>query len=441
MNIDSIKIKVDDYTKEKADHLSEESDLMLEKEKADTLFDSYPDADAQVSAAFLEIQNEFALERARLEEQKKQLEEMRKSLLDQVGSERKKTDQAVAKLDAVKGMRYADKVDNAARKGHDVVTQLEEMLRELEGDGGSSDAGMGAGAGRHPVISDHRVSPDTGQDAVPAQEKEPGNNSFSGTYTNSKQRAEEGALQVPLHSDLTDALVSRLPGRRQAAVHTAYANAPAYIVDLINQHSYKLSGIKSTGYATDEYGHYILNKYGMRVRESCHYSPSQKHIAMHDHMTDAEYADVLQHELGHFIDDALGMASDSAVFQQAFADTVAKFDRNSVEGKQRLKDMLDDAFSTGAAFDRNVTDIISALTKNQPTVIHRFYDEDVSYYSHDNDYWNTLNWDGSDAGMCQKDSFANLFAIETGRYRISVNFVERWFPELADAMKQSVGGK
>lgn len=29
--------------------------------------------------------------------------------------------------------------------------------------------------------------------------------------------------------------------------------------------------------------------------------------------------------------------------------------------------MLDDAFSTGAAFDRNITDIISALTMNHPT--------------------------------------------------------------------------
>ena len=77
---------------------------------------------------------------------------------------------------------------------------------------------------------------------------------------------------------------------------------------------------------------------------------------------------------------------------------------------------------------------------NHPTVVNRFNDEDVAYYRHKDGYWNRRNENGTNAGMREKDSFANVIAIETGNYRISTNFVERWFPELSIALRQSVEG-
>lgn len=91
-------------------------------------------------------------------------------------------------------------------------------------------------------------------------------------------------------------------------------------------------------------------------------------------------------------------------------------------------------------FYQNITDIISALTHNNPVVIRRFTEEGVAYYRHQNDYWERQLQDGTDAGMREKDSFANIFAIETGSYRISTNFAERWFPQLVKALRDSVGG-
>lgn len=143
----------------------------------------------------------------------------------------------------------------------------------------------------------------------------------------------------------------------------------------------------------------------------CHYSQEKKYIAMHDEMTDAEYADVIQHELGHFIDDILGRPSTGNVFRQAFSDVASRYNVDTLEGRRLLNDMLDDAFSTGAAFDRNITDIISALTMNHPTVVNRFNDEDVAYYRHKDGYWNRRNENGTNAGMREKDSFANVFAM------------------------------
>lgn len=176
-------------------------------------------------------------------------------------------------------------------------------------------------------------------------------------------------------SDLSDSFIAKLPHSRSAAVHTAYAKAPDYIVSAINQHCDKLRCIKDTEYETDCYGHYVLNRYGMRVKEPCHYSPMEHHIAMHNDMTDAEYADVLQHELGHFIDDVLGRPSTGDRFRQAFSDAAARYSTDTPHGRMMLNDMLDDAFSTGAAFDRNITDIISALTHNNPVVVRRFTED------------------------------------------------------------------
>lgn len=241
-------------------------------------------------------------------------------------------------------------------------------------------------------------------------------------------------------SGLSDTVISKLPQKRRNAVHTAYANAPDYIVAAINQHSNQLNYVRNTKYEQDQFGHFILNKYGMRIKESCHYSPDKKYIAMHDEMTDAEYADVIQHELGHFIDDILGRPSTGTVFRQAFSNAASRYNADTPEGRNLLNDMLDDAFSTGAAFDRNVTDIISALTMNHPIVVNRFNEENVAYYRHRDAYWNRRNEDGSNAGMREKDSFANVFAIETASYRISANFVERWFPELSVALRQSIEG-
>lgn len=271
-------------------------------------------------------------------------------------------------------------------------------------------------------------------------EQDEAKKTLNASATNSLDRATNGAVEVPLMSDLSDSFIAKLPHNRSVAVHTAYAKAPDYIVSAINQHCDKLQCIKDTEYKTDCYGHYVLNRYGMRVKETCHYSPMEHHIAMHNDMTDAEYADVLQHELGHFIDDVLGRPSTGDRFRQAFSDAAARYSTDTPHGRMMLNDMLDDAFSTGAAFDRNITDIISALTHNDPVVVRRFTEEGIAYYRHQNDYWDRQLQDGINAGMREKDSFANIFAIETGSYRISTNFAERWFPQLSEALRDSVGG-
>ena len=74
------------------------------------------------------------------------------------------------------------------------------------------------------------------------------------------ERAENGALEVALMSDLSDAFISKLPQRRRSIVHTAYANAPDYIVAAINQHFDQLNYVRDTKYQQDQFGNYIDRK-------------------------------------------------------------------------------------------------------------------------------------------------------------------------------------
>lgn len=339
------------------------------------------------------------------------------------------------------------------RKDIDELEQLRQMVNNynqqknefqhlfasfFSSEAGNADRGIASLASCISILEQYlgtTISFDAGLEQDEAKKK-----TLNASATNSLDRATNGAVEVPLMSDLSDSFIAKLPHSRSAAVHTAYAKAPDYIVSAINQHCDKLRCIKDTEYETDCYGHYVLNRYGMRVKEPCHYSPMEHHIAMHNDMTDAEYADVLQHELGHFIDDVLGRPSTGDRFRQAFSDAAARYSTDTPHGRMMLNDMLDDAFSTGAAFDRNITDIISALTHNNPVVVRRFTEEGIAYYRHQNDYWDRQLRDGTNAGMREKDSFANIFAIETGSYRISTNFAERWFPQLSKALRDSIGG-
>jgi hypothetical protein len=140
---------------------------------------------------------------------------------------------------------------------------------------------------------------------------------------------------------------------------------------------------------------------------------------MDDTRTDAEFAEVFQHEFGHFVDDVLGNVSSTTEYKAAFSRDKVKFGDPL---KYDIVDkMLDEAFETGAAYDRCVCDIISATFRNHPHVKESFYKRGFPYYSHDNTYWNR---NGSDVA----EIFANIFSIESAQYTHSRDFVKKWFP-------------
>ena len=247
----------------------------------------------------------------------------------------------------------------------------------------------------------------------------------SSSATNSYARAEMDANDANVflreQSSLKRDLVLKFLPSRIEAVDAAYANAPRTIVSIINRYAAQLKGV-CPSFAKGE----------------CYYSPQSGRIVMDENMNNAEYADVLKHEMGHFIDHMMGTRSDSAAFLQAMEKECGKYDTSTASGNLNMKEMLDDLFNTGACYDRNVTDILSALFRNHPTIQTRFDKECVTgyvaYYMHSNDYWDACDENGQSYNKRSKEVFANLFAIVTDNYRISVNFVERWFPDINGEM-------
>lgn len=252
----------------------------------------------------------------------------------------------------------------------------------------------------------------------------------SASATNSYARAEmdiaDSNVFLREQSSLDRNFISKFLLSRIEAIDAAYADAPSSIVSIINRYASQLHGICSS-----------------LTKGECYYSPVNSWIVMDENMNNAEYTDVLKHEIGHFVDHMMGTQSDSADFLQAMEKECGKYNTSTAIGNLNMRDMLDDLFNTGACFDRNVTDILSALFRNHPLIQDRFDKECVTgyvaYYMHGNDYWDACDENGQSYNKRSKEVFANLFAIATDNYRTSVNFIERWFPDINRAMARCLG--
>ena len=165
---------------------------------------------------------------------------------------------------------------------------------------------------------------------------------------------------------------------------------------------------------------YSFNEIGQRVKDGCYYSPVDHQVRMDETLSDEEYGEILPHELSHFLDHERGWESRSPDFVNAVQADFSSMDKSTVEGRARMNEMLDDAFSTGAAFDRNVSDIISAVFVNDPEIVQRFHEEGVPYYQHSNEYW-------ADPFSREAEIYANNGAVRCSDERISKNFLERYF--------------
>lgn len=251
-----------------------------------------------------------------------------------------------------------------------------------------------------------------------------GDGEFDASVVNSEYNAENDVPILPRTSDLDRKMIDIFPVNRREAIDTAFSDAPPELMTALNEYTEGLNHIEDSGYAP--------NKYGKMVKLGCYYEDGSDTITMDEHMTDAEYSEVFPHEFGHYIDCQRGWESTGVDFTNAIQKDIALFDQNTPEGKMHFHDMLDDAFSTGAAYDRAVSDILSAMFKNDPYVVQRFKSENVAYYQHEDSYWDI-------PGMIQKEIYANNMAVQVSQTRISKNFIERWFGSTDYCFKSKFG--
>ena len=212
-----------------------------------------------------------------------------------------------------------------------------------------------------------------------------------------------------------DGLFDALPENRQEAIYNSFKNAPNIIKNIVNLLSDKLSVEKTVG------------------NDDSYYDLLDKKIRMEENLDDSEYIEVFSHEYGHFVDDQLGGMSETAEFRKAMIEDLKKFDRGTKNGIEKINKMMDDLMNSDAAFDIAVSDNISAFFRNDPEIIKRYTSEGISYYGHDNNYWEAF-------GTREVEIYANLFSISAQNNRESCEFMKKHFPHTWEQFKQTLQG-
>lgn len=204
-----------------------------------------------------------------------------------------------------------------------------------------------------------------------------------------------------------------LPRNRRESVYERFENAPSEIKTIVNDLSGELRVEDTVG------------------KDGCHYDLVEKVIRMEKDMDNSEYSEVFSHEFGHFADDKKGNVSFSNEFRESVFKDLEKYDRNTEEGRKNFNDMMDDLMNSDAAYDRAVSDNMSAYFKNDPAIIERYYNEGIPYYQHDNVYWSTK-------GNCEAEIYANSFSMDAQDNKASCVFMEKYFPNTWEQFKKTL---
>lgn len=221
-----------------------------------------------------------------------------------------------------------------------------------------------------------------------------------------------------------DAFIT-LPSERRLIMRQTFENAPAGIIQTINDVSDNLC-VDKTEIVVDDNG---VHRY-----EACHFNERTKEIRMNPSYNDERYSEVLTHELGHYIDDFRGKLSGTEAFKTAIDLDMEKF--RGLEGNIKKEQMLKELAESGVIESNLTSDILSGAFHNDAR-IYSFYCE-TTYEKpavHENLYWDEVE---GPKNAVQKETFANLFAVYSGKgVQGEIGFLEKYFPETTACFKKN----
>ena len=207
------------------------------------------------------------------------------------------------------------------------------------------------------------------------------------------------------HSDVVEAF-DKLPKERREVINNSFKDAPDQIkalVDVLSKHLL-VEVVKES----DSVG--VSN-----------YNFKDNTIRMESNLDDDEYAEVFTHEYGHFVDHMLGRPSGKAEFREAMDTDLAQYDLNTNKGMENFERMMDALVESDAAFDRMVSDVLSAFFVNDSTIIQRYEAEGFPCFGHTNEYW-------ARPGTREAEVFANSFSVLVQDNSDSCAFIKNYFP-------------
>lgn len=210
----------------------------------------------------------------------------------------------------------------------------------------------------------------------------------------------------------------KLPKEKQEAINNSFKDAPSEIKALV--------AVLSKYLSVDS----VKESDNVRV---CNYSRYDKTIRMEPDLSDDEYAEVFTHEYGHFVDDMLGKPSASAEFRNAMYKDLMQYNPDTDAGMENFERMMDELLNSDAAYDRMISDVLSAFFVNNPEVMQRYAGEGLSYFGHNNEYW-------ARPGAREAEVFANAFSVAAQDNSDSCTFMKTYFSNTWEQMMKILEG-
>lgn len=132
MPLDALFGKVDEYRQRKDQH-SQEADLVsLDQEKIDKLVLSGTSVDDSIISLFSDVQSEIHMEQSRLDDEATELESIKQELVSEISEQISINDEVKSKAESLSGQRYTRGIDNVASKASEYISELQQMLDDLE---------------------------------------------------------------------------------------------------------------------------------------------------------------------------------------------------------------------------------------------------------------------------------------------------------------------
>lgn len=141
MGFDSLKSSVTEYSDKKQELVKERQFFDSEQSKVDSLSAVTSHLDSSIVCAIQGIQDEFSVEREGLDQQADSLQHEKDELTKRISDEQIKLDTVQRKIDSLIGKKYTGGLEAVSQKCDSLLTELDEMLKEVDSEGDISARG------------------------------------------------------------------------------------------------------------------------------------------------------------------------------------------------------------------------------------------------------------------------------------------------------------
>ena len=201
--------------------------------------------------------------------------------------------------------------------------------------------------------------------------------------------------------EVSEKFLEKVPVERRDAIEEAYSNSSEAYLNLMENN---IDDLVVKDCDLNEGSYYYGNA-----------------VYMQKKFDDDEYADVFRHEVAHYIDEQQGWYSENIEFINAVYDDTMLMNFKDSSTKEYRNEMMSELFNSDVCYNRHISDILSAVSRNDKEVVLKYAFEGVPYYRHKNEYF--------DSGHNRENEiYADFMACIGENNQETIGFLQKYFP-------------